>query len=207
LWRNSVETLAAIHRVSSKPLEFLHGSHTDDPLARLVSYWKSSLDWASEGRPEVTLEALHDWLVSRIPADATAGLSWGDARMGNMLFRDWRCVTVLDWEMVSLAGPHTDLAWWLLLDEALGSDIGLARLPGLGSRADTIALWEEASGLEAGDLVWYEAFAGLRLGVILLRGANIRRLFGVPVPKPGEFGSLAGLTRKMADRFDLPWGE
>jgi aminoglycoside phosphotransferase (APT) family kinase protein len=205
LWHNSVETLGAIHRVPVEPFAFLNDStSTETPLERLVSYWKASLDWASEGQPAETLEALHDWLQARRPVDATVGLSWGDARMGNMLFRDWKCVAVLDWEMVSLAGPHVDLAWWLLLDEALSSDIGLDRLPGLGSRADTIALWEESSGLRAGDLEWYEAFAGFRLGVILLRGANIRRAFNVPVPKPGEFGSYEGLMKKLAQRYELP---
>ena len=90
------------------------------------------------------------------------------------------------------------------MDEALARDIGLDRLPGLGSRSDTIALWEDSSGLQAGDLDWYEAFAGLQLGVILLRGANIRRAFNVPVPKPGEFGSYEGLIHKLSRRYELP---
>jgi aminoglycoside phosphotransferase (APT) family kinase protein len=204
LWRDAVGTFGAIHRVAVEPFAFLNDSTSaETPLDGQLCYWKASLDWASEGHPADTLEALHDWLRARRPADARAGLSWGDARMGNMLFRDWQCAAVLDWEMVSLAGPHVDLAWWLLLDEALSTDIGLDRLPGLGTRADTIALWEESSGLRAGDLEWYEAFAGFRLGIILLRGANIRRAFNVPVPKPGEFGSYEGLIHKLAQRYEL----
>jgi aminoglycoside phosphotransferase (APT) family kinase protein len=205
LWLNAVETLGAIHRVPSEPFEFLHESDsTDTPLRRLVAYWKDSLDWACEGRPSATLEALHQWLLAHWPDEEAPALSWGDARMGNMLFRDWQCVAVLDWEMVSLAGPLVDVGWWLLLDEALSSDIGIERLPGLGGRDETIAVWEQSSGRRARDLEWYEAFAGFRLGVILLRGANIRRVFNVPVPKPGEFGSFEGLVSRLGRRFELP---
>jgi aminoglycoside phosphotransferase (APT) family kinase protein len=204
LWLNAVETLGAVHRLPAELFPFLGEPATGSGLQGLLSYWKASLDWASEGQRSPTLEALDEWLVNHQPIAAPSGISWGDARIGNMLFRDWRCVAVLDWEMVSLAGPLVDLGWWLLLDEALSSDIGLERLSGLGSRADTIAVWEQSSGLHAGDLLWYEAFAGFRLAVILLRGANIRRAFNVPVPKRGEFGSFEGLVDKLAERFDLP---
>ena len=205
LWVNAVETLAAIHRSPIEPFSFLdEPERGEGGLQQQLSYWKQSLAWASDRHGNEALEALVDWLTAEQPADPPRGLSWGDARMGNMLFRDWRCVAVLDWEMVSLGGPLVDLGWWLLLDDALAGDIGLPRLAGLGTRADTIAVWEQAAGLKAQDLEWYEVFAGLRLGVILLRSAAIRRAANLPVPGRGEFGCLEDLTSRLAHRLGLP---
>jgi aminoglycoside phosphotransferase (APT) family kinase protein len=205
LWLNAVETLAAIHRLPIESFAFLdEPERGENGLQQQLSYWQQSLAWASDPHGNETLEALVDWLTAKQPADPPPGLSWGDSRIGNILFRDWRCVAVLDWEMVSLAGPLVDLGWWLLLDDALAGDIGLTRLAGLGTRADTIAVWEEHTSLKAQDLEWYEAFAGLRLGVILLRSVTMRRAANVPVPAPGEFGCLEDLTSKLARRLGLP---
>jgi len=204
IWRSGVEALAAIHRLPVEPFAFL-----DDPargeggLRQLLQYWLDSLEWASVPSGDHVLEQTGAWLCDRFPADPVAGLSWGDSRFGNMLFDGERCAAVLDWEMVSLGGPLVDLAWWLLLDDALSVDVGLARLEGLGSRADTMRLWQERTGIEVPDLTWYEAFARFRLGVILLRAAHIRRALGAPVPGSGEFGCLTDLTDRLAQSLDL----
>ena len=36
-------------------------------------------------------------------------LSWGDARIGNVLYRDFEPVAVLDWEMAALGPPELDV--------------------------------------------------------------------------------------------------
>ena len=50
-------------------------------------------------------------------------------------------------------------------------------LPGMGTREETIALWEEISGKSAADIEWYEEFTqlkmactGVRLGALRGRG-------------------------------------
>ena len=44
-------------------------------------------------------------------------LAWGDARINNQMFDEaGNVVAVFDWEMVTLADPMMDLAWWLFLD-------------------------------------------------------------------------------------------
>jgi aminoglycoside phosphotransferase (APT) family kinase protein len=204
LWCNAVETLAAIHRVPATLFDFLaEPDRGESGLDQLLSYWRQSLQWASDPYGDETLESVYDWLAGHLPASTAPGLSWGDARIGNMLFDNWRCVAVVDWEMVSLGGPLVDLGWWLFLDQALGEDIGLKRLDGLGSHADTISLWQEHTGLQAADMRWYETFAGFRLGAILLRAQHLRQSLGIPVPAPGEFGSLYSLTCKLAASLDF----
>ena len=71
-----------------------------------------------------------------------------------------------------------DLAWWLVLDEHFSAGVGLARLEGLGSRQETIDLWEELTGKRAGDLRWYEVFAKFQIALLTYRGWVLEN--GVP---------------------------
>jgi aminoglycoside phosphotransferase (APT) family kinase protein len=84
-----------------------------------------------------------------------------------MIFRDFTCVAVLDWDMVSLAGGESDLAWWILQDQG-----SAARLPGVGSLDETVELWEQLTGRRAQDLRYYLAFNAFRLGAIRIRLAH-----------------------------------
>lgn len=99
-------------------------------------------------------------------------LCWGDARLGNMLFREGRCVAVLDWEMATLGDPESDLAWWLYFDRHHSEGSGLPRLPGIPSREATIARYEEWTGRRVRHLAWWELFAGFAFALILMRVAQ-----------------------------------
>ena len=60
------------------------------------------------------LERAFGWLEDNWPADAAAAepvLLWGDARVGNVLYQDFRPVAVLDWEMTTLGPRELDVAW------------------------------------------------------------------------------------------------
>lgn len=91
-----------------------------------------------------------------------------------MLFDGGRCTALLDWDMVSLAGAEADLAWWALADHKYTASVGRPRLPGIGSPAATIRLWEEASGFKARNMDWQLVFAAFRQASISLRLATLR---------------------------------
>ena len=42
-------------------------------------------------------------------------LNWGDARIGNMLYRDFEPAAVLDWEMAAVGPREVDVAWMIFL--------------------------------------------------------------------------------------------
>jgi aminoglycoside phosphotransferase (APT) family kinase protein len=113
---------------------------------------------------------------------------------------DFRLSAVLDWEQASLGGPLRDLGWWLFFDELYSDGIGLPRLDGMGTREDTIALWESVSGIKAIDLYWYEIFAGFQLGILMLRRCNLQGR-----STPGANGNNNLFTRQIARR--LGWRE
>jgi len=52
-------------------------------------------------------------------------------------------------------------------------------LPGFAGREATLSLYEERLGRGVGDLRWYEAFAALRSGAILVRAARLLARLGV----------------------------
>src|SRR5207247_1215085 len=62
--------------------------------------------WAMDGLRVPVLERAFAWLDDHLPSDeGPTVLSWGDARIGNILYRDFAPVGVLDWEM-ALLGPR-----------------------------------------------------------------------------------------------------
>ena len=112
-----------------------------------------------------------DWLKANQPEDEPTVLCWGDARIGNIIFNQ-ACdgvAAVLDWEMAVLGNPVQDLAWFNYIDATFAEGLGMPRLPGLPSYADTVSRWEAASGFAAPDYDYYWIFAGMRYGLILSR--------------------------------------
>ncbi len=170
LWENSMRQLAAIHRVPVTQVAFVdRPEHGPAGNEQQLSYWHAYADWAfGDKTPDVAL-ALLEWLQAHRPSSSVPGLSWGDARIGNIMYdNDFQVVGVMDWEQVSLAGPVADLAWWLLFDESLSAGQGVPRLDGLGTRAETIALWRESTGRTPDDLHWHEVFARVKVGLLSL---------------------------------------
>jgi aminoglycoside phosphotransferase (APT) family kinase protein len=171
LWRSGMETLARIARLDPARLPPIVPLRPGESGAEEnLRHWTESMAWACPGGPPPLLRRAHDWLLAHRPARLETGLSWGDARIGNMVFRDFRCVAVLDWETITLAGAQLDLAHWLLMDEYYTTGLGLPPLPGIGGREETIALWEALVGRPADQLAWHEVLAAFRLAVNMRRG-------------------------------------
>lgn len=171
-WFSGIDTLAQVSRVDGQApgLGFLQPPAGVRPLAHLLAAGSRHLAWAEHlGRPYPALHAAERWLLGHQPADEPVALSWGDAKLGNCVFREGRVVAALDWETAALSNPVDDLAWWLVHDEALSAGYGVPRLAGLPTREETVAHWERASGHGARDLAYYEVFAAWRFAIVMAR--------------------------------------
>ncbi len=173
LWWSGVEMLARVHRLDWRALGF---GFLDTPgpgatpLDRQLGYYERFLGWAARGKPQPVVEGALRWLREhRPPGEAPVALSWGDSRLGNLMFRESRCVAVLDWEMATLASPVADLAWWLFFDRHHSEGCDVPRLPGFPSREETLARYRELTGFATDDLEYYELFAAFRFAVIMIR--------------------------------------
>lgn len=207
VWQSGVDTLAAIHRCDPIALgiEFLAAPASgSDTIGWQLQAWRRYFDWVADGRAFATLEAGWQWLVAHRPAASRRrDLCWGDARIGNMIFRAGRCVAVLDWEMATLGPAEMDLGWFLLLDRHHHEAMGAARLAGLPPRDATIARWEQGTGRPAADVAYWEAFAAWRFGVIMARvAAQMQHLEILPVDS--TFATDNTASRLLAKLLELP---
>lgn len=136
------------------------------------------MQWAAEDEPNPISEVGRQWLAANRPAGPEPlALSWGDARLGNLIFGDFRTVGVIDWEMASIGHPLQDFGWWFVVEKALlgGAHTGDPDEPcgllGFLSKAKTVALW-----------AFYEVFAPFRLAIHLQRIGTLFKTFGVIAP-------------------------
>ncbi|WP_405864378.1 phosphotransferase family protein [Streptomyces sp. NBC_00005] len=186
LWEDAVRQLAAVHGAPMEEFSFLHDPGQGAPGdEQQLTYWRQFASWALKDEIPDTVHELFDWVSENRPPLSTPGLSWGDARIGNMMFGgDYRIVGVMDWEQASLAGPMADLGWWLLFDDIHSVEHGVPRLDGLGTRQETLALWRELTGRPVEHLHWQEVFAGLKAGLLALHARRSMRLPAAGRPNP-----------------------
>jgi aminoglycoside phosphotransferase (APT) family kinase protein len=209
LWWSGLDVLARIHRLDWKGLglAFLERSGPGaTPLDRELAYYERYLDWAwkPERGPHPVCAPALEWLKARRPREPEPTvLCWGDARIGNMIFRDFRCAAVLDWEMAVLASPEMDLAWWLFLDHHHSAGLGAPRLPGFPEREESLARYEALTGHRPRHLDYYERFAAFRFSVIMIRLAQQMMEYGaLPADSAFEVDNIP--SRLLAGMLDLP---
>lgn len=174
LWRTAMDAFTALHReVPAERVQFLAKPERGTTgFDQQWSYWTDFFAWAAQGREQPIADRALEWLSANMPSERPTSLSWGDCRIGNMIFDDFVCRAVLDWEMVSLGGPLQDLGWWLFLDRFHSDGYGVPRLAGLGSRDETLALWRDRVGPTDG-VEWYEIYAGFKFAGIMIKLSSL----------------------------------
>ncbi len=191
LQRSTVEVLAKLHGIpnAAETFAFLDPAVTghDGPtsIARNLAKTRAWYDYAvtaAEGSPRSPLiERALAWLEADQPADAEPVLVWGDSRIGNVMYRDFEPVGVLDWEMATLGPREMDLAW-LVFAHAVFQEIATAfELPGMPdflTADDVKATYRELSGVEVGDLTWHQIHSGVIWGIVFLRTSARQVHFG-----------------------------
>jgi aminoglycoside phosphotransferase (APT) family kinase protein len=207
LWRNAVAVMARLHAVDIAKLPFLERPHLGgNGLEQDLGYWFGYGEWAVRGREQPVIDAATDWLRKNTPAAPRPGLSWGDSRIPNIMFRDLEVVAVFDWDMVGLAGAESDLAWWTVMDFANTVGAGIERLPGIGSPVETVRLWQELTGRDAPDIWFHLVYATYRLAVILVRlGDLFAEMRALPPEATDELITNNSGIQFLVQMLDLPY--
>jgi aminoglycoside phosphotransferase (APT) family kinase protein len=172
-WWSGIDAIVGVHSLDGESIEVPEG--TFSPLEEAIDWhldhYERYLRWAEDGEPHPLARRALDKLRADAPPLDEQGstIIWGDARLSNLIYREFEVVGVLDWEMTALGDPLLDLGWWLFSDETLTTGSGCTRLPGFPSPGDTARYWADRTGRSTDALDYFVLFAGLRFTVIMLR--------------------------------------
>jgi len=169
--------LAEIHTVDWREagLSWLVAPGTTPGTLAQLDIWERYLREHLGDRVNPTADASLRWLRANVPPGLEPGLSWGDARPGNLIWRDFEPVCVTDWENVAIAPPEMDIGWWLMFDRTC-HEYGFAALPrleGEPSLDEQRALYASLTGRDPEVIRYFELFAAVRYVAIITRMMNL----------------------------------
>jgi aminoglycoside phosphotransferase (APT) family kinase protein len=196
LQATSVDVLAEIHGVSATADELAAfetgggstGGGDGSPLRRHFEAEREYHEWVRGDDRFPVIERAFDWLEAHWPSGAEAAppvLCWGDARIGNVLYRDFEPVGVLDWEMATIGPRELDVGWFVFLHrffDDIATQFGMAGLPDFLRRDEVARQYTERTGHEPRDLDWFVVYAATRHGSIMVRTMTRRIQFGEQPP-------------------------
>lgn len=207
---NTIEVLAALHSIPHAQNTFGFLLDVDPPgdtaLRRHFGWLRQWYEFAVAdlGRSPLVERGLA-WLEQHFPDDVAATepvLVWGDSRIGNVLYQDFRPVAVLDWEMATVGPRQLDVAWIIFAHMVFQELAGLAGLPGMPDflREDQVRdTYHEQTGVDVGDLHWFYVYSGVVWACVFMRTGARRVHFG-ELERPDDVESLfyhASLLRKL----------
>jgi aminoglycoside phosphotransferase (APT) family kinase protein len=208
----TVEVLAKLHSIPDAEKTFGFLSEIDPPgdtaLRRHFNWLK---DWYEFAVPDIGRSPLVErslaWLEENFPTAVAASepvLAWGDSRIGNVLYEDFRPVAVLDWEMATVGPRELDVAWIIFAHMVFQELAGLAGMPGLPDvmrEEDVRATYRQLTGVELGDLRWFYVYSGVIWCCVFMRTGARRVHFG-EVDKPDDVETMfyhAGLLKRLLE--------
>jgi aminoglycoside phosphotransferase (APT) family kinase protein len=173
----TVDVLAELHAVDRPEERFgflVPEAAGATPLRRRVAHTRAWYEFAAaDGFRSPLVERAFAWLDDHWPADeGPTVLSWGDSRIGNVLYAGFTPAAVLDWEMAGLGPPELDLAWLVYAHRIFDDFATLLELPGMPHflRADDVAArYESRTGHTLRDLPFYGTYAAVQYAIVFLR--------------------------------------
>jgi aminoglycoside phosphotransferase (APT) family kinase protein len=168
------DTLSEIHMLDYRAAGL-------DTLGKPTGYVERQVrGWGERWRKARTddvpqIEKLGAWLEEHRPPDSGATLVHNDFKYDNVVLAPdlTRVIGVLDWEMATLGDPLMDLGttlgYWVEEDDPPVFQVmaaGPTNLPGNLTRTQFVERWSKSTGRDAGDVLFYYAFALFKLGVI-----------------------------------------
>ena len=181
----TVATLASLHAidVGSVDASFLDLDLPGaTPLRRHLEHQRRYHGWVSGPRRFPVLERAFAWLEAHWPEDeGQTVISWGDSRIGNVLYDGFEPAAVLDWEMAGLGPRELDLGWLVFMHrffQDIALQLGHPGMPDFLRREDVAATYRARSGVAPRALPFYEVYAALRHGIVMARIQARRVHFG-----------------------------
>ena len=208
LYDNSLQILASVQAVDWRAagLEDLRRPDAGDtPLERHLAYLERFARFAYEGEPTELVTAALRWLQSNRPLEPEPTvLSWGDARLANMLVADDLTINAaIDWEEATLASPELDLGYFLYVIRNYTVGIGVPRPPGFPTPQQTLQRYEELTGHKPVNIPYYERAAAVTAALVVARVASLMIEAGF-IPPESSLATNNPATQLLAQMYGLP---
>jgi aminoglycoside phosphotransferase (APT) family kinase protein len=196
---STVRAIAGLHAIQDAedafPFLARDDQSGDTALARNLDWVRGWYQWAVPelGRSPIAERTL-DWLEDNLPdtSGANTVLCWGDSRIGNVLYRDFAPVGVLDWEMAALGPREMDLSWIVFAHMVFESITAVFEMPGMPHfmrEEDVKATYAELTGVRLGDLSWYHLYNAVQWCVVFMR-TGARQLHFGEIERPEDIETL-----------------
>ena len=178
--RNHIETglagMAGVHRLDWRRagltwLDRASGSESgsDSRMKPQLELWCDYVESIPACRENALLGRSLRWLEQERPREPAPALSWGDARIQNMIFDEQgTCRSIVDWEGAAILPPEVDLAWWLGVDHFVHEGSGVERLPGERTQLEQVSWYEAQLGRAVRNLPYYRVFAAFRTVALMI---------------------------------------
>jgi aminoglycoside phosphotransferase (APT) family kinase protein len=211
LQQSSIEVLARLHGMArpEETFSFLQYSQPGStPLRRHLADRAAWYEYAAAGLHSPLIERGLAWLDEHLPADeGPTVLSWGDARIGNVLFQDFEPAAVLDWEMAGLGPSELDLAWLIYAHrvfEDLAGGFGLPGMPDFLRRGDVVDTYESMTGHSPRHLDFYFLYAAVQWAIVFVR-TGLRQVHFGEIEMPDDVDAMLrngeSLERMLAGKY------
>ena len=175
--------MAGVHRIDWRRagLSWLdRAPESDSRMLSQLSLWRDYVESIPACRENAILEGSLAWLERERPPEPEPALSWGDARIQNMIFDDkGSCQSIVDWEGAAILPPEVDLAWWLGVDHFVHEGSGVERLPGELTLREQVSWYEAQLGRSVRNLPYYRVFAAFRTVALMISTYDRLEAMGV----------------------------
>lgn len=208
LIEDGLRVLADVHRIDWRAAGFdwLVPPGTTPGFETQLDLWESYGRRELRERVNPVFDAGVRWLRAQLPSGLENRLSWGDSRLGNIIFAGDRCACITDFENVAIAPAEIDLGWWLMFDRTQHEVVSTERLPGEPTREEQRDFYTSCAGRDLGDTHYYEVFAAMRYTAIVVRVMN-RGVDRGLVPSDHGLWLANPASQCLADLLgiDTPW--
>lgn len=208
-WKNAIESFAQLSKIDwqADGFGFLARAEWGKPgLDQYLGHIEAWYHGCRKDRVMPTIDAAIAYIRAHEPRDTAVNVLWGDSTPSNVMFRSDGTVSgLIDWELAALGPSELDLAWWLYFDDLFSRRFGVARLEGLPTRDESIAIWEAAAGRKARNLDYYDVVVALRMALVVV-GAFDRQVGVGNILPENQSLNANFMTLYLAERLgmDLP---